>query len=50
MGVFFMGIFKGFLRIFFFIQSKTLILSTDLDIRSLETKFLIAICRPTGDR
>ena len=30
-------------------QSKTLILSTDVDQKSLETEFLIAICRPTGD-
>ena len=28
-------------------QSKTLILSTNVDLRSLETEFLIAVCRPT---
>ena len=28
-------------------QSKTLILSTDIDKKSLETEFSIAICRPT---
>ena len=31
-------------------QSKTLILSTNVDQKSLETKLLIAICRPTGDK
>ena len=31
-------------------QSKTLILSTNIDLRSLETEFLIAICRMTGDK
>ena len=30
-------------------QSKTLILSTNVDIRSLETEILIAMCRPTDD-
>ena len=28
-------------------QSKTLILWTDVDLRSLETEFLIAVCRLT---
>ena len=28
-------------------QSKTIILSTNGDLRSLETEFLIAVCRPT---
>ena len=31
-------------------QSKTSILSTNVDQKSLETEFLIAICRPTGDK
>ena len=31
-------------------QSKTLILSTNVDQKSLETEFLTAICRPTGDK
>ena len=31
-------------------QSKTLILSTNIDQKSLETEFLITICRPTGDK
>ena len=31
-------------------QSKTLILSTNVDQKSLETEFSIAICRPTGDK
>ena len=31
-------------------QSKTLILSTNVDQKSLETKFLIAICRHIGDK
>ena len=31
-------------------QSKALILSTNVDQKSLETKFLIAICHPTGDK
>ena len=31
-------------------QSKTLILSTKVDKKSLVTKFSIAICRPTGDK
>ena len=31
-------------------QSKTLILSTNVDLRSLKTEFLIAVCRPTGDK
>ena len=30
-------------------QSKTLILSTNVDLRSLEAEFSIAVCRPTGD-
>ena len=30
-------------------QSKTLKLSTNIDQKSLETEFLIAVCRPTGD-
>ena len=30
-------------------QLKTLILSTNVDQKSLETEFSIAICRPTGD-
>ena len=30
--------------------SKTLILSTRVDQKSLETEFLIAICRPTGNK
>ena len=29
---------------------KTLILSTNVDQKSLETEFLNAICRPTGDK
>ena len=29
-------------------QSKTLLLSTNVDQKSLETEFSIAICRPTG--
>ena len=28
-------------------QSKTFILSTNVDLRSLETEFLIAVCSPT---
>ena len=32
------------------LQSKTLILSTNVDQKSLETEFSIAICRPTGDK
>ena len=32
------------------VQSKTLILSTNVDKKLLETEFLIAICRPTGDK
>ena len=32
------------------LQSKMLILSTNVDKKSLETEFLIAICRPTGDK
>ena len=28
-------------------QSKTIILSTNVDLRSLETEVLIAVCRPT---
>ena len=28
-------------------QSKTFILSTNIDLRSLETEFLIAVCSPT---
>ena len=31
-------------------QSKTLILTTNVDQKSLKTEFLIAICRPTGDK
>ena len=31
-------------------QSKTLLLSTNVDQKWLETEFLIAICRPTGDK
>ena len=31
-------------------QSKTLILSTNVDQNLLETEFLIAICRPTGNK
>ena len=31
-------------------QSKTLILSTNADQKSLETEFSIAICRPTCDK
>ena len=31
-------------------QSKTSILSTNIDQKSLETDFLIAICRLTGDK
>ena len=31
-------------------QSKPLILSTNVDQKSLETVFSIAICRPTGDK
>ena len=31
-------------------QSKTLILSTNADQKSLETEFVIVICRPTGDK
>ena len=31
-------------------QSKTLILSTNVDQKSLGTEFSIAICRPTGDK
>ena len=31
-------------------QSKTLIPSTNVDKKSLETEFLIAICRPIGDK
>ena len=31
-------------------QSKTLILSTNVDKKSLGTEFSIAICRPTGDK
>ena len=31
-------------------QSKTLILSTNIDQKSLETQFLIAFCRPTGNK
>ena len=31
-------------------QSKTLILSMNVDKKSLETEFLIAICRLTGDK
>ena len=31
-------------------QAKTLILSTNVDQKSLGTVFSIAICRPTGDK
>ena len=31
-------------------QSKTLMLSTNADPRSLETELSTAICRPTGDK
>ena len=31
-------------------QSKTPILSGNIDQKSIETVFLIAICRPTGDK
>ena len=31
-------------------QSKTLIPSTNIDQKSLETEFLIVICRRTGDK
>ena len=31
-------------------QSKTLIQSTNVDHKSLETKFSIVICRPNGDK
>ena len=31
-------------------QLKTSILSTNVDQKSLETEFLIAICRPTGNK
>ena len=31
-------------------QSKTPILPGNLDKKSIETVFLIAICRPTGDK
>ena len=31
-------------------QSKTLILTTNVDQKSLETEFSIAFCRPTGDK
>ena len=31
-------------------QSKTLILSTNVDKKSLEMKFSIVSCRPTGDK
>ena len=31
-------------------QSKTSMLLTNIDQKSLETEFLIAICRPTGDK
>ena len=31
-------------------QSKTLIPSTNVDQKSSETEFSIAICRPTGDK
>ena len=31
-------------------QSKTSILPTNVDQKSLETEFLIAICRPIGDK
>ena len=28
-------------------QSKTFIISTNVDLRSLETEFLVAVCNPT---
>ena len=31
-------------------QSKTLMLSMNVDQKSLETEFLIAICSPTGNK
>ena len=31
-------------------QAKTLIQSRNVDKKPLETEFLIAICRPTGDK
>ena len=31
-------------------QSKTLILSMNVDQKSLETDFFVAICRPTSDK
>ena len=31
-------------------RSKTLILSTNVDQKSLETEFSVAICHPNGDR
>ena len=31
-------------------QSKTLIILTNVDQKSLDTEFLIAICRLTGDK
>ena len=31
-------------------QLKTFILSTNVDLRSLETEFLIAVCNPSGDK
>ena len=31
-------------------QSKTLILSTNVDQRLLETEFSIAVCHPTGNK
>ena len=31
-------------------QSKTLMLSTNMDPRSLETELSTAVCRPTGDK
>ena len=31
-------------------QSKTLVLATNVDKKSLETEFSIAICRPIGDK
>ena len=47
-------IFSNAMRVIVFTsgrrQSKTLMPSTNVDKISLETKFLIAICRPTGDK
>ena len=34
----------------YILQSKTIIRSTNIDQKSLETEFSIVICRPTGDK